>query len=123
MQSDMWAYMGGIANRHGIQPLAIGGTANHVHLLLALNSSVSVAEVMRTIKSVSTQWMHEVKGIRLFSWQQGYGAFSIGTSQLGATIAYIQGQEEHHRKRDFQQEFLAILKKHGIACDPRYVWG
>jgi REP element-mobilizing transposase RayT len=123
VRSDLWAYLGGIARQHAIKPLAIGGTEDHVHLLLALPATLSVAEAMCTIKSVSSQWMHEEKGKRLFAWQEGYGAFSVGASQIGATVAYIQRQEEHHRRRDFQQEFLAILEKHGIECDPRYVWG
>jgi len=123
VRSELWAYLGGIARHHAIKPLAIGGTEDHVHLLLALPAALSVAEAMRTIKSVSSQWMHEEKGKRLFAWQEGYGAFSVGASQIGATIAYIQRQEEHHRRRDFQQEFLAFLEKHGIEYDPRYVWG
>ena len=78
---------------------------------------------MREIKSVSSRWMHETCGIRGFEWQEGYGAFSIGASQIEATLRYIGRQEEHHRKRDFQAEFLAFLKKNGIEYDPRYVWG
>jgi putative transposase len=123
LRSDLWAYMGGIARQHAMRPLAIGGTEDHVHLLLGLPSSLSVAEAMRTIKSVSSQWMHEKQGKRLFAWQEGYGAFSVGAAQISATIAYIQRQEEHHRRRDFQQEFLAFLKKNRVEYDPRYVWG
>lgn len=123
LQADLWAYMGGIAGHHGMKALAVGGTGDHVHLLLELPASMSVAEAMRTIKSVSSHWLHEHHGMRLFAWQEGYGAFSIGTAQIGATIAYIQRQEEHHRKRDFQAEFLAFLQKHSIEYDPRYVWG
>jgi hypothetical protein len=78
---------------------------------------------MREIKSCSSRWMHETCAMPGFEWQEGYGAFSIGQGQVEATQAYIAGQEEHHRKRDFQAEFIAILKKHGIEYDPRYVWG
>jgi REP element-mobilizing transposase RayT len=123
LQSELWAYMGGIARGHAMKPLAIGGTEDHAHLLLALPATMSVSEAMRIIKGVSSQWMHETKGERLFAWQEGYGAFSVGESQMGATIAYIQRQKEHHERRDFQQEFLAFLKKHRIEYDPRYVWG
>jgi REP element-mobilizing transposase RayT len=122
-RSELWAYLGGIARQHAMKPLAIGGTEDHVHLLLALPATLPVAEAMRTIKSVSSQWMHQEKGQRLFAWQEGYGAFSVGASQICATIAYIQRQEQHHQRRDFQQEFLAFLEKHGIEYDPRYVWG
>jgi REP element-mobilizing transposase RayT len=97
--------------------------SDHVHLLLSLPSSVPIAKAMREIKSGSSRWMHETLGLAGFEWQEGYGAFSIGWSQVGATTAYIAGQQEHHRRRDFQAEFVAILKKQRIEYDPRYVWG
>ncbi len=78
---------------------------------------------MQAIKGGSSRWMHETVGIRGFAWREGYGAFSIGASQVEATVAYISGQKGHHQKRDFQAEFLAMLKKHDIAYDERYVWG
>ena len=78
---------------------------------------------MREIKSASSHWMNEARGMRGFEWQEGYGAFSIGMGQIDATLAYIACQEVHHRKHDFQAEFLAFLKKHQIDYDPRYVWG
>jgi len=123
VQADLWAYMGGIARQHGMRPLAIGGVEDHAHLLLALPASLAVAEAMRTIKAVSSHWMHEQRGQRLFAWQQGYGAFSVGVAQVSATIAYIERQQSHHQRQDFQQEFLAILERHRIECDPRHVWG
>jgi REP element-mobilizing transposase RayT len=122
-QDRLWAYMGGIAREHGMKALAIGGTDDHTHLLLSLPSSIAIATAMREIKSASSHWMHENCTLPAFAWQDGYGAFSIGTAQIEATSAYIANQAEHHRKRDFQSEFLAILKKHGIAYDPRFVWG
>lgn len=69
------------------------------------------------------RWMHDTCGVSEFAWQEGYGAFSVGLKQVEATVEYIAGQKEHHRKRDFQAEFVAFLKKHGIEYDPRYVWG
>jgi hypothetical protein len=78
---------------------------------------------MQVIKSASSHWMHQACGAEGFEWQEGYGAFSIGWAQVSSTLAYIARQQEHHRKRDFQAEFLAILKKHRIEYDPRYVWG
>ena len=78
---------------------------------------------MREIKQGASRWMHETCGVPEFAWQEGYGAFSIGLHQVDATIAYIAGQPEHHRKRDFQVEYVVFLKKHGIEYDPRYVWG
>jgi len=78
---------------------------------------------MREIKAASSFWMRRSGGSSDFEWQEGYGAFSIGFSQVASTMAYIKKQEEHHRKRDFQAEFIAILKRHRIEYDPRYIWG
>jgi REP element-mobilizing transposase RayT len=123
MQARLWAYIGGVAREHEMKALAGGGTEDHVHLLLSLPSPMPIAKAMREIKSGSSRWMHEVCEAPDFEWQEGYGAFSNGWSQVETTFAYIAGQEEHHRKRDFQAEFVAILKKHRIEYDPRYVWG
>ncbi len=115
--------MGGIARQHEIKALSIGGMNDHVHLLLSLPSSLPIAKAMREIKSFSSKWMNDNSGHKNFAWQEGYGAFSIGQGQLSATLQYISRQQEHHKKRDFQAEFLAILKKHEIDYDPRFVWG
>jgi len=115
--------MGGIAHQHQIKALSIGGTKDHVHILLSLPSSMSVAAAMREIKSVSSNWMHETCAMDDFAWQEGYGAFSIGWTQASATLQYIARQKEHHSKRDFQAEYIAFLKKHCIEYDPRYVLG
>jgi REP element-mobilizing transposase RayT len=123
IQPRLWSYMGGIAREHGAKALTIGGTDDHVHLLLSLPPAVPLAKAIREIKSFSSHWIHEECARPEFEWQQGYGAFSIGQSQVAATMAYIAKQEEHHRKRDFQGEFLAFLKKHRIEYDPRYIWG
>jgi len=123
LQPRLGAYIAGIAREHGFRALAVGGVEDHVHLLLALPANLDLARAMRTIKSGSSRWMHVTAGEKGFSWQEGYGAFSIGRSQVSATLAYIAGQREHHRKRDFQAEFAAILKMHGIAYDERSVFG
>ena len=123
IQPQLWAYMGGVARKREMKALGIGGTDDHAHLLLSLPSSLPIAKAMREVKSESSRWMREDGGIADFEWQQGYGAFSIGWSQVGATLAYIAGQREHHARLDFQAEFIAFLKKHRIEYDPRYVWG
>lgn len=123
LQPRLWNYIGGIAREHGMVALAVGGTADHVHVLLSLPATMDAAKAMRSIKAGSSRWVHETAGVREFAWQEAYGAFSIGRSQIAATVACIEGQQEHHRKRDFQTEFLAILKKHEIEYDPRFVWG
>ena len=92
-----------------MKALTVGGVDDHVHILLSLPSSMSVANAMREIKSGSSLWMHNSCSQRNFEWQEGYGAFSIGWAQVESTLAYIASQKEHHKKHDFQAEFIAFL--------------
>lgn len=118
IEPRLWAYMGGIAREGGMTALAIGGMEDHAHLLLTLPATLDMATAMRQIKSGSSRFLHEACQRKNFAWQRGYGAFSIGHAQIDATVAYIAAQQEHHRKRSFQDEFLAILERHQIAYDP-----
>jgi putative transposase len=122
IQPDLWAYLGGIANKNGFKTLCVGGTENHAHALLSLPATMQLAKAMQLIKGASSHWMNEnhTKG---FAWQEGYGAFTIGISQKAETIAYIRSQPEHHRKHTFEEEFIAFLKKHNVNYDPQHVWG
>jgi hypothetical protein len=90
---------------------------------LSLPSSQPIAKAIREIKSESSRWVREACAVAGFEWQEGYGAFSAGWAQVDATLAYIARQQEHHRKHDFQAEFIAFLNKHQIEYDSRYVWG
>jgi len=123
VQPRLWAYIGGIAREYEMTALAVGGMADHVHVLLSIPAALPVARAMQEIKAGSSRWMHAAVGKEGFAWQNGYGAFSIGSSQVDSTLAYIETQREHHRRRDFQAEFIAMLKKQRIAYDPRFVWG
>jgi REP element-mobilizing transposase RayT len=115
--------MGGIARDQGMKALVIGGVADHVHLLLSLPSTIAIANAIQQIKGGSSKWVHETfPEHSLFGWQEGYGAFSVGISQVERTTGYIRAQREHHRRKTFQEEFLAILRKHGIQYDERYLW-
>jgi putative transposase len=117
-------YMGGIAREQGMVALAVGGVEDHVHALLSLRPMHSVSKALQHLKGGSSHWVHEtIPEQRDFAWQEGYGAFSIGISQVDVTIAYIAGQEAHHRKQSFQDELRAILRRHEIEFDERYVWG
>jgi putative transposase len=115
MQERLHAYLGGIARENGIEPLAVGGVTDHVHLLLSLPRTISVAKTVQLLKSGSSKWMHErFPGSRNFAWQEGYGAFSIGVSQRATTEKYIQAQAEHHKRISFADELKKFLAMHGI---------
>jgi putative transposase len=120
-QSRLWAYTAGICKNHSIFVHAIGGSDDHVHLLIQIPATLSLAKAVATIKSNSSRWAHE-QGQPL-AWQQGYGAFSVSASNIPAVLRYVQTQESHHRKISFEDEFLALLKKHGVPYDPKFVLG
>lgn len=122
VQPLLWAFLGGIARKNGFKALIVGGTENHVHVLLSLPATLPLAKAMQLIKGASSHWMNETH-TRGFAWQEGYGAFTLGISQKNDTIAYIRSQAEHHRKRSFEEEFVAFLKKNAVEYDPTHVWG
>jgi REP element-mobilizing transposase RayT len=121
-QSDLWSYLGGIARKNGFKAIAVGGTSNHIHILLSLPATLPLAKAVQLLKGSSSKWMNE-KNDHKFSWQEGYGAFTVGISQQAHTVSYINSQTEHHRKHTFEEEFLAFLAKHKIEYDPKYIWG
>jgi putative transposase len=112
-QSRLWAYMGGIARTNDFTALAVGGISDHVHLLLSLPPTLAVAKAIQLVKAGSSTWLHERSGTR-FEWQVGYGAFSIGVSQVAATTRYIQNQAKHHARQTFAQEWKIFLQRHGL---------
>ncbi len=115
------AYVTGILKNLRCPSLQTGGTADHVHTLLPLARTRTVADVVEEVKKSSSKWMKQ-QGVDSFFWQAGYGAFSIGESQVLALIRYIGQQEEHHRQLSFQEEFRRLLDRYGIAYDERYIW-
>jgi putative transposase len=101
----------------------IGGTEDHVHIVCSLSRTMTVAKLLEEIKKSSSKWIKtEGPHLAQFSWQAGYGAFSIGQSQLEAVKRYITNQKEHHRRRTFHEEFREFLRRYGIEYDERYVW-
>ena len=121
IQERLYAYIFGIARKLEIEILALGGTANHIHVLMALPAKHSLSTTVRNLKANSSRWMSE-NGPR-FSWQEGFGAFSVRSSQAPSVKRYIRNQAEHHEKRTFEEEFVILLKKSGLAYDPQYVFG
>ena len=123
LEARLWPYVGGIARENRMKALAIGGTTDHLHSLLSLPSTLSIAKAVQLIKGGSSKWVHDsFPEYQNFGWQEGYGAFSVSVSQMERTISYINGQKDHHRKRTFQEEFIDFLDKHGIEYDRRYVF-
>ena len=114
----LWQYVGGIARQKNVLLLAVSGTENYLHLLISLPPTMTLAEVVQDIKGNTSKWL----GPR-FAWQEGYSAFSVSQSPRQRVIDYIDGQAEHHKKWSFEQEYLALLKKSGIAYDERFVLG
>src|SRR5215470_7808009 len=111
LSERLWPFVGGIARQNEMRAIEIGGMPDHVHVLLSLPSTLSLAKGMQLIKGGSSKWVHETfPEHRLFGWQVKYGGFSVSVSRLQSTIEYIRNQVQHHRKMTFQEEFLALLK-------------
>jgi putative transposase len=124
IRERLFKYMADIARKHKMQSLRIGGTKNHVHHLVSLPATLSIAKAAQLIKGNASKWIHETfPQHRHFYWQEGYGAFSVSISQVARTIAYIDNQLTHHRFSSFEEEFLLLLQKHRAEYDERYVFG
>lgn len=118
LQQRLWPYLGGVARENKMKALCVGGVEDHVHVLLTIPSTISISKAVQLLKGNSSKWIHETfPAQREFSWQEGYGAFSIGISGVDDTIKYIRSQPEHHRTRTFKDELVAFLKKHGLKYD------
>ena len=120
-RDELHAYLGGITREFGAIARSIGGTGDHVHILAGLKATHTVADVVRHIKRGSSAWIHQ-HGINKFAWQEGYGAFSYGHSQLDTIVRYIMNQEKHHRRRSFRDEYLTLLRKFEIEFKEEYVF-
>jgi len=123
IEADAWRYAAAVCATKQCHPLAVGGTADHLHLLLSVPPSVAVAAVVDEVKTRLCQWVRS-RGERYaeFAWQTGYGAFSIGQSQREALAQYIADQKQHHARSDFQDEFRTLLSRYGVDFDESTVW-
>ena len=123
LREELHLYIGGILGRLECQPILVGGVEDHVHLLCALSRTCDAATMVKEVKRGSSLWL-KTKSADLadFAWQNGYGIFSIGFSQIESVRDYIAGQEEHHGKISFQDEFRQLLPRYEIEFDERYVW-
>jgi putative transposase len=122
LKPELFAYLGRIVKKIDGVPLAINGTSDHVHLLVVLPQTVALADALRTLKANSSGWVHETHPEhRAFAWQAGYGAFTVSESRRNAVARYVAGQEAHHRRVTFEEEFLRLLARHRVPYDPRFV--
>ena len=123
LKPELHAYLGGLTRELKGKALAFNGMEEHVHLLVSLPPTISISDALRFIKANSCKWVHEKWPQRSgFAWQLGYGAFSVSKSNLPEVVDYIRHQEQHHHKFNYQEEFLGLLRKHGVEYDERYVW-
>ena len=119
----MHAYIGGIIRLRGSNLLAANSVTDHIHLFFPLPRTISVADLVKEIKTGATQWIHQKSPhLAQFHWQAGYGIFSVSPDHKEAVIQYIAGQQEHHRTIPFQEEYRRLLEKHAIQYDERYLW-
>lgn len=123
VEDELYRYMAGTLRNLQSPCFAAGGTANHVHLLISQSKNIALSHLMEELKKSSSKWI-KTKGTSLeyFGWQDGYGAFSVGESQIDLVKRYIAGQKERHKKQTFEQELTALLQKYRIPYDDRYLW-
>jgi REP element-mobilizing transposase RayT len=122
-KEDLYKYIAGIVRNQGQKLISINGMPDHVHILIGLKPSMALADLVRDIKADSTTYINKNRWVRgKFTWQEGYGAFSYGHSQLDTIISYIQNQEKHHSRRSFKNEYMGLLRKFDIAFEDKYVF-
>jgi len=125
--TDSWRsrphqYLGGLIHAADGIPESIGGVSDHVHLLVGLRATHQLASFVQDIKQSSSRWIHETIGVKNFSWQPGYAAFTVSASNREAVKDYIANQVSHHRSKTFQEEYLAFLQKHRVEYDEKFLW-
>ena len=124
IEERVWAYVGGTARKHKMTAIQVGGAEDHIHALVMAPPTLAPFEIAKYLKGDSSKWIHEeFPDLRGFSWQDGYGAFTVSKSNVPSVVKYIQDQREHHKTRTFQEEYLEFLGKHGVEYDERYLWG
>ncbi len=121
-EEELYKYITGIVQAKEQKMLAINGMPDHIHFLIGMKPSCSLSDLVREVKKASNEFIREKGFVRQFSWQEGYGAFSYGQSQLDTVIAYIGNQKEHHKKQSFKEEYIAFLKAFNIAHDEKYLF-
>ena len=123
VEEELYKYLGGICNNLECLPVKIGGHVDHVHILCLLSKKIALIKLLEELKSSSSKWIKSKdEKLKSFYWQNGYGAFSVNPSEIDVVNHYIGNQHEHHRKKTFQDEYRAFLKKYKVVYDEKYVW-
>ena len=124
IEQRVWEFIGGIARKHRMIALQVGGVDDHIHALVTAPPTIAPCQIAQFLKGDSSKWIHEeFSALRNFGWQDGYGAFTVSKSNIPEVIKYIQNQRAHHRQKTFQEEYLEFLHANGIEYDERYLWG
>lgn len=122
-KEELYKYIAGIVKNHDQKPLAVGGVADHIHILLGIEPSIKLSDLVRDIKSNSSRFINEKKFVRgKFYWQEGFGAFSYSRSQIDAVVKYIQNQEKHHAKKSFKEEYEDFLRRFDVEYNEKYLF-
>ena len=123
IENRVWTYLAGIATQQGMAARTIGGLDDHIHLVIDIPPTLVLSKAVQLLKGSSSRWIRQTfPDLETFRWQDGYGAFTVSVSALPTTVAYVEQQRITHQKRTFQDEFRALLQRHGIAYDERYLW-
>ena len=123
IEARLWAYIGGIARKRNMTALQVGGIENHAHALMMTRPPVAPSQIAQWLKGESSKWIHtEFPALKDFAWQDGYGIFTVSKSSVLDVVEYIKNQREHHSRQTFEDEYLSMLKLHGIDYDERYVF-
>ena len=124
IESRVWAFVGGIARKHGLTALRVGGIDSHLHALTMSRPVIAPCDIPMWLKGESSKWIHtEFSRLNKFGWQDGYGIFSVSKSNVPGVIAYIANQREHHKNQTFEEEYVSLLKLHGVEYDERFLFG
>jgi REP element-mobilizing transposase RayT len=123
IEEELFKYIGGICKNLECNPIKVGGYRDHIHILCVLSRKIALMKLLEEIKSHSSKWI-KTKGdqYKNFYWQRGYGSFSVNPAEIDVVIRYIENQAEHHKKKTFQEEYVAFLKKYNAEYDERYLW-
>jgi putative transposase len=123
IEGRVWGYLATVARQHAMTVHKVGGLDDHIHLVAAVPPTLAISRAVQLLKGNSSRWIRQtLPDLDVFRWQDGYGAFTVSTSVLPATIAYVERQRAAHEKQTFQDEFLGLLRRHEVAHDERYLW-